>query len=1033
MDKDNTAIRPPRPWWLRARQVLGTPRLKKGLAWFAALWLVFAVSAYFIAPPLLKSLLTEQLGKALAREVSIGALTVNPMTLSLRVDGLSVKDRTGRDEQFGFGQLYVNLSSFSVAQAGLVLDEIRLQAPRVRLTRLADGQLDISDLLDKWSSPPDQGPSPLPRFSLNNIQVSDGQLDLEDRVKGVRHTVSALQFNLPFLSSLPYKADVFVEPSFSATVDGSALAFKGQSKPFAPSHASALEFQLDKLELSRFQPYLPAAWPLRLKSGQLSATLKLDFEQQANGAASTQLSGSARLEGLALTEVSGDAWLGLDQLELGLQPADPLQGHWHIAQLQLQGLRVGQNPAAPPLRVGQLLVRQAQVDTQARRLEVAEVQASAAQAQLLRTPQGALAWIDWPAFSASGSTQASAAATSATPAKQASPDWVARVGRLTLEDAGLRFDDRSLSPPAVQSIEHLNLQAEQLETTPGHANAFNLAATVNQSGKLKASGALQLQPLSLRLQLDTQTLPLSPLQGYIDTWVVASTVQGQFSSQGELQIQQQQGALKARYQGALTLGQVGVTDKANKADFLKWKSLYVGAMDFQLQPMALKIGEIALSDFYSRLILNQDGRLNLADMVRTTPAGQGEPADKRSADTAPAMPIQIAKVTLQNGQVNFSDRFVRPNYSANITRLGGSVLNLSSAPGTLAELDLRGSYASNAPVQISARLNPLAEQKFLDLKAEVSSIDLVDLSPYSGKYAGYKIDKGKLSLNASYKLENRQLTADNRIFIDQLTFGEKVESPDATQLPVQLAIALLKNNRGEIDIHLPISGSLDDPQFSLGGLIFKVIANLFVKAVTSPFALLGSLFGDQQELSQIAFAPGRASLDDAALKKLDTLAKAMREREGLTLEITGSADQESDLEGLKQAALERAMQAEKRKDIRQPRESVSEQDLRIAPGEYATYLTRAYQQARFPKPRNLIGLPKALPVAEMEKLMLAHLTIEDDDLQALATARAQAAQAWLIEQGRLPLSRIFLLPVQLGKGSGSAPEARRQRVDFSLR
>ena len=282
-------------------------------------------------------------------------------------------------------------------------------------------------------------------------------------------------------------------------------------------------------------------------------------------------------------------------------------------------------------------------------------------------------------------------------------------------------------------------------------------------------------------------------------------------------------------------------------------------------------------------------------------------------------------------------------------------------------------------------------------------------------------------LGASPKQHQKQKRA------DQLTFGEKVESPDATQLPVQLAIALLKNNRGEIDIHLPISGSLDDPQFSLGGLIFKVIANLFVKAVTSPFALLGSLFGDQQELSQIAFAPGRASLDDAALKKLDTLAKAMREREGLTLEITGSADQESDLEGLKQAALERAMQAEKRKDIRQPRESVSEQDLHIAPGEYATYLTRAYQQARFPKPRNLIGLPKALPVAEMEKLMLAHLTIEDDDLQALATARAQAAQAWLIEQGRLPLSRIFLLPVQLGKGSGSAPEARRQRVDFSLR
>ncbi len=1023
--KGHGMISKPSQWMRRAGQV--TPRVTKWLAWLAALWLVLAVSSYFLGPPLVKSLLAQQLGKALARDVSIQEIAINPLTLSLRVNGLSVKDRTGRDEQFGFSQLYINLSSFSLAQAGIVVDEIRLQAPRAHVTRLADGHFDISDLLDKWASSPDKGPSPLPRFSLNNIQISDGQLDLDDRSKGIRHTVSALQFNLPFISSLPYKADVFVKPSFSATVDGSEVSFKGQSKPFAPSHASELEIALNNLELSQFQPYLPATLPVRLKSGKLSTALRLGFTQQSDGVPSVQLSGSAQLQALALTEGSGTPFLDIDKLELDLQAADPLQGRWSIAQLEVQGLRAGQNPALPPLRVDKLLVEQAKLDLQARSLDAAQVQVTAAHAQILRTPRGELAWIALPQSSLSGGPE------TGKPGAPGAPDWVARVGRFSLQDAGLRFEDRSLSPPAVQTLEHVNLQAEKLDSTPGHSNAFSLAATVNQSGALKASGALQLLPLSLQLKLDTQTLPVSPLQGYINAYLVASRVQGQLSSKGELLIQQRQGALNARYKGALNLGQFGVTDTANNADFLKWKSLYVGAVDFQLEPMKLNIGEIALSDFYSRLILNKDGRLNLADMVRTSPAPVDGSQDKREAAATPPLPIQIAKVTLQNGNVNFSDQFVRPNYSANITRLGGSVLNLSSAADTVAELDLRGSYASNAPVQIAARLNPLAEKKFLDLKADISSIDLVDLSPYSGKYAGYKIDKGKLSLNASYKVENRQLTADNRIFIDQLTFGEKVESPDATQLPVHLAIALLKNNRGEIDIHLPISGSLDNPQFSMGGLIFKVIANLFVKAVTSPFALLGSLFGGQEELSQIAFAPGRASLDDAAIKKLDILAKAMREREGLTLEITGSADQDSDLEGLKQAALERAMQAEKRKDLRKPSESVSEQDLRIAPGEYATYLTRAYRQARFPKPRNLIGLAKELPVAEMEKLMLTHQAIEDEDLRALASARAQAAQAWLIEQGRLPLSRIFLLPTQLGKASGSPAETRRNRVDFSLR
>lgn len=1003
-----------------------TPRVQKLGSWLLALWLAFVLLGYFLVPPLAKSLLTEQLSQALGRDVSIQNITVHPWSLSARVDGLSVKDRAGI-EQWGFGQLDVNFSVFSLAQLGLVVDELRLQAPHVSVTRLADGRYDISDLLDKWLSPDDKRPSTLPRFSLNNIQISDGRFELDDRPKGVHHTVQAIEFNLPFISSLPYKADVFVLPSFSATVDGSHLSLKGKSQPFSPSHTSEIELHLQALDLSHLRPYWPTTLPLHLKTGKLTTALSIGFAQQPGDAPSVSLSGTAQLQELAMTEASGAPFLSLDSLELGLQKAHPLQGSWPIEQLNLEGLRAGQDQAVPALRVARLRVEQALLDVPARRLDAAQVQAAALQAQVLRMPNSQVKWVTLPP-----TTSSAAALPDQRPASGSAADWVVRVDRLKLEESGLRLDDRSLSPAAVQEIAHVNLTVDKFDSSPGHPNAFTLTGTVNQSGTLKAAGSVQLQPLAARLKLDAQALPLSPLQGYIDPYLNTSTVQGLLSGKGDLSLQQQQGMLRAGYKGVLTLGRFSAADPANNTDVLKWKSLYFGAVNFQLEPLQLHIGEIALSDFYSRLILNKDGRLNLVDMVQK-PAGQDNaPAENLDAGTSRPWPIQIDKVTLQNGNVNFSDNFVRPNYTANITRLGGSILNLSSAADTLAELDLRGSYASNAPVHISARLNPLAQRKFLDLKAAVSSIDLVDLSPYSGKYAGYKIDKGKLSLDASYKLEDRQLTAENRIFIDQLTFGEKVESPDATQLPVHLAIALLKNNRGEIDINLPISGSLDDPQFSIGGLIFKVIANLFVKAVTAPFALLGSLFGDGQELSHIGFAPGRANLDDAALKKLEALAKAMRERDGLRLEITGSADPQLDDEGLRKAALERAMQAEKRKDIAKPRESLSAQDLQIADSDYATYLTRAYRQARFPKPRNLIGLPKDLPVQEMEKMMLTHQSVGDEDMRALATSRAQAAQSWLVEQGGLPLGRIFLLPIKTGEASGHSPDVSGNRVDFSL-
>jgi len=1019
-----------REWWLGLTRRLSTGRVTKILAWLLAVWLLLLALGYLVAPPLARSVLATQLSKALGRDVAIERVAINPLELSVDVMGLSVKDRAGA-EQLGFEKLHIDLSSASVTQAGIVVDGMHLQAPRVAVTRLADGRYDISDWLDRWASgaPTDSGP--LPRFSLNNIKITDGQFVLDDRPKGVRHTAEAVKFSLPFISSLPYKADVFVLPAFSAVVDGSPVSLQGRSLPFAKGHNSSLKIDIDKLDLAKLQAYLPSGLPFSLNSGQLATHLSVDFAQLADGAPSLSLSGTAQLQRLALTDAAGKPWLGLASLDIQLEKSNPLQHLWQLAQLELRGLRLGQDEVDSPLQVQTLSARQVQADLQARRIDAESLQGSDIKARMVRSADGSLAWLPVP-----GSR--SSAAEAAPSNKSGSPVWSGMLGQLSLDEVGLRFEDRSLSPAAVQELTHASLSATQLDIHPEREKNFALNATLNQTGQIKASGSVQLQPLTVRLALETQALPVVPMQGYVAPYLNTSITRGVLSNKGTLDIRQPADKLLASYKGGLTLGQFRAVDQANSTDFLRWKSLYFGNVDFQLEPAQLNIGEIALSDFYSRLILNPQGQLNLADILRnpaSTNASTQADADKPAASTpTAAMPIQIAKVTLQNGRVEFSDRFVKPNYSATVTQLGGSVKGLSSAPDTLADLDLRGNYASNAPVQITARFNPLTEKKFLDLQAKVSDIDLVDLSPYSGKFAGYNINKGKLSLDTAYKLQDRQLTAQNRLMIDQLTFGDKVESPDATQLPVQLAIALLKNNRGQIDIELPIEGSLDDPQFSVGGLIFKVIANLFVKAVTSPFALLGSLFGDSQELSQLGFALGRASLDETAVQKLQTLSKAMREREGLTLEITAGSDSGTDPEGLRRALLERAVLSEKRKDMTpSQRENTPLADMRLDSSEYATYLTRAYQQAKFPKPRNGLGQTQALPVEEMEKLMLANLSVGEDELRTLATRRAQVVQGWLVEQGQVPLSRIFLLPVKLGTAAPDGGEVGQNRVSFSLR
>ncbi|MGB7502295.1 MAG: DUF748 domain-containing protein, partial [Azonexus sp.] len=540
------------------------------------------------------------------------------------------------------------------------------------------------------------------------------------------------------------------------------------------------------------------------------------------------------------------------------------------------------------------------LDLAGHRVDIAEVSTNEIRLLLVRNKDGKVEWVSSPVLK-----------TVRAAGKELSDErpWIANVGKAAVSDLVLRVEDQTTKPAAVQVIDGFSLTADNLSTEPGKKGNVSLKSRINQKGSLKVDGSVQLVPLLTTLKVETQAIPVLPLQPYFTDFLNIELTRGQVSNSGEVTAQMDKDGLNAGYKGSLTLGDLLAVDKVNNADFLKWKSLYLGGIDVRLQPMAVNVGEVALTDFYSRLILSKEGRLNLQDIVRTS-GGAGKPADTAMPVTAPkvaeaapaaakpaALPVKIGKITLQGGTVNFSDFFVKPNYTVNVTKVAGRVSGLSSAADTVADLELRGSYANSAPVQVVGKLNPLAAKSFLDIKAEVKGVDLVAFSPYSGKYAGYNIDKGKLSLNVAYKLENKQLTAENRLFIDQLTFGDKVESPDATQLPVNLAISLLKNNRGEIDLNLPISGSLDDPEFSIGGLVIKVIVNLFVKAVTSPFALLGSMFGGGEELSNIEFGPGRATFDDAAAKRLEALAKALNERDSLKLEITGRADPETDKEG----------------------------------------------------------------------------------------------------------------------------------------
>jgi outer membrane protein OmpA-like peptidoglycan-associated protein len=647
---------------------------------------------------------------------------------------------------------------------------------------------------------------------------------------------------------------------------------------------------------------------------------------------------------------------------------------------------------------------------------------------------------------------------------------------------------------------------DKVELAIDHANvpAGPVAATltVNQKGRLSVSGDTALSPLHARLAVAAQDLDLLPLQPLFADRVNLRLTRAELAAKGDLVVDQAAGGpLTGNFAGDLALNKLAAVDSVNANDFINWDALSLHGIQARLSPLNLHVDEVDLAKLYARVIISPQGRINLQDIVRekteakksltdssavaapapkrpapasaptpasasaatssappTSAATSASPSAQTSAPTSGAAPtpadvamapsaappVSIGKVVIAGGHIRFSDNFIKPRYGADLLDLAGTVTGLSSDPASRADIDVHGKV-NDAPLLIGGHVNPLAHDLSFDIKASVHDMELAPLSPYSTKYVGYRIERGKLSFDVAYQLANRQLQAQNRLVLDQLTFGEKVESPTATSLPVQLAVALLKDRDGVIDINLPIGGSLDDPEFSVGGLIVKVLINLITKAVTAPFALLGNLFGGSSEqLSSLDFDPGQYLITPEREASLKSLAKGMTERPGLKLDITGWADPAIDREALRHRRVDARLRALKRQDLAAHGTPANPADVVVTPAEYPALLARAYKSdvpAKAPSAATANGAapaPKGAPTpAEMEQALAAVQQVSDDDLRTLGNRRAQAAKDWLRTIGLVPEERLALVGSKLGPAgapdAAAAPTAKSTRVEFGLR
>lgn len=939
-------------------------------------------------------------------------------------------------------------------------DEIRLDQPSLSLTREHSGELSIARAFaaapraasEGAARPPSSSgaaavggsaasssagasvPASAPLdLSIKHFALNDGTIALEDRVpdRPVSLDLTHLTTSLDDFSTRgAAKARYAVK---TALTQGGSLAANGELA-IAAKRADA-KLTIDSLALPLAQPYLDSLVGARVTEGMLGASLSLDADW--SGAAA--------------------------QLRVGA-------GELTLKSLKIAGPDTAKG-AAPALAIAQGRVAVKAIDLAARSADIERIEATGLSVTGARDKEGRISLMELAAppraakaershepqprrHSAAYERQGreSGHGNESKPANAAQPGWRYRIGELALKDASADITDETAAHPATLHIAPIQLNVRNVSDDLSRPLAVKLEASLNGKGSLDVDGDVVPSPLDATLKVQANRLDLSPFEPYFGGRLNAKIAAALLNARGELKATMPKSGMPSySYRGGAALVDVRLLDRTTSAPLAGWGTLGIGGINarYDAHGINLDVARITFSRFFGRVLLDAQGKLNLNDVLAQQRAASetAQAAKQKSTTTtarvetappspnAPPLHARIGQVVLQQGHVNYTDDFVKPNYTADLVDITGTIGTFGTEVTTPAPVDISASLANNGPVAIRGTANPLATKPTLDLTASAHDIELKNLTPYSLKYAGYPITKGSLNVDLHYKLADDQLTAENHLFIDQLTFGEHVENSTETHLPVRLAISLLKNRRGQIDVNIPVSGSLSNPQFSLGSLIWSAVAHLIERAVTAPFSLLANAFGggsagqaSAQQLQYIAFAPGSAALSDSAREKLDTLAKLLTEKHEVKLELSGRADANVDMQGLRLAYVDDLVKKEKAKAMSRGGQAVDPSTVTLTPDEYSHYLKQAYEDADFKKPRNFIGLTKTLPDEDMKRALAYHANVNDTSLHTLADQRAQNVRQYLSQ--KIDASRLKIADPHFGT-EGMKDNGPSTRVDLT--
>ncbi|MEJ6122605.1 DUF748 domain-containing protein [Vibrio sp. 2-Bac 85] len=954
------------------------------LFWVLLFAAIYSAAGFLLAPVLIQQTIKEQVQSNLGWNTEIGKIELNPYSLALNIEQLSIIDQNNK-EVIGFSRFYTNFTLRSIFELAVTFQSIELIDPRIDITINKEGENNLSKALAKHAVAPEKNEiedeeeeSSIIPLLIDKISLQNGALKLTNfqPSNSVVHQVTPISFDLENFSTKlnedgQYKLDI-------ALGTGQTINWNGLIS-VNPIHSSG-SLDLSGIKVHELWPYLQDTVPYELTN--------------------------------AIASVKGDYEVSLLKDELALKIENSL--------IDIDSMKLtSENTPDGLLAIKKIHIGPSHFDLQEKNIVIKQVVIDTLLLDILRDQQGELAMLAPLANSKISESDTNTIQTDDAKditvkddaSSQVTPPFMWSVEQVLVQNSHVNWLDKQPKKPAAIAVKQINIELNKLNQDLTSTLPFSINYFVDSSQKNTVVGDLVIAPLKLNSHLTLAGIDLTSIQPYVAESVHIKLEKGRLFTDADFQLSEaDDGEIQGEFAGNINIKAFNSLDKVVNKRLLGWNELSINPIKIDLNPLAIDIGKIALTKPYFRVVIAKDRSVNLSKLSVEKATNKKEETPKTISSNETPLPLSISEVSLSEGSAYFADLSLQPQFGTAIEHMNGQISNLSSDNTKIANVEIKGTIDDYATMLVKGKLNPLSNDLYTDLNVKFDKIDLTAFTPYSGRHIGYIIDKGKLNVQLDYKIKDNKLEAKNRIVLDQFNLGDTVKSDEALDLPIKLALALFKNKDGVIDIDLPITGNLDDPEFKITAILLKTLGNLLTKAITSPFSAIANLAGSNTDnLNKIAFSLGSSELNLEQKEALKVLAEVLNKRPELVLEVRVNVDQKAEEKALKTYNLDQYF-IESDVNINDSNELVDAMEALYASRESRQKLDQLEAQIKLNvETEQKEDEYKARYQQALTDALLETQPLESLDMLTLAKKRVSVIKQELIKVNKLPNSQVFVL------------------------